>query len=549
MSKITVVLIFFLSFKTVGQPLPVIINPAASSFFTATNISICTDKSILLTGNSGGNLVFGGNSLFDSTAFIAKFDSVGNNDWLIPAGKHTSGGVPNIKPIAVLDQSDNIYVVGEYDDTCHIGNHILADTGFRNSFIACLAPTGAVIWAYKLADNRVKIYDLVCDLNGSLYLTGYLNGVLAFGGDTLISQGYDVVLLKIDTSGNYIWMRKAGGPPSMMNHSEAGYSVATDTAGNSYVAGYLRSINPVFGPFTLPISSTAANTGFIARFDVNGQCDWVKQCGGEALTVSNDPSGNIFVGGSTGGNLIYDNTSTSQCIPTGGTSGFIASIFPDGSLNWAHVISSNVSFITSVAADNSGGCYMVGTSRDTTRICGPQDTLVLYNSVYPQPNNCGFIIGLDSTGNPFMGDLLLNSNYSITMNHVNYNYCSLAFTGRFNSSSPLYYLTDSLIPVNNANGFAIVQDGCNTTTSLTENTPLGKHFEIYPNPVNDVLSIKAEWEGPLNVRLFDCTGRVVLSKFVYVHSKIEMSSIPSGLYIISIINQHGEIYYGRVVKN
>ncbi len=538
----------FFSLQICGQNNPVILQHNATSVSVINSIAIGSDKSVLISGNCDGGLTLGSNMLSTTSAYVTKYDSLGQNLWLLRAGKFLYTGSRDKIPKTIIDPNQDIYILGDFDDTCFVGNYVFADTGIDNSFLAKVTSSGNVAWAFKLASNSVRFNDMDIDIYGNLFLTGYLYGTLTFGSDTLVSQGYDVVILKLDSAGNYIWMRKAGGPPSNFNNSEGGNSISTDVFGNCYVAGFLRSINPVFGTITIPISSTAGFTGFIAKYDSSGLALWAKRCGYEANSVSSDPDGNIFVGGYTYSSLIYD-TLLITAGPGGNGRGFVTAIDPNGSLKWAQLLYSDFSTIEDVAADNEGNCYIVGSSRDTTKICGIQDTLVLYNSFYPQPNNCAYIFGLDSVGNPFMGNLLNNSNYSISMNDVHFSHCSLAFTGGFGSNMPVYYLIDSLLPFNSTNGFAIVQNGCNTLSSIHESNQIEKEVVFFPNPFHDQLYVSNKLKGVQEFKLYDSTGRLLLSKNISGATMLNTEYLPNGLYFYKVIGIYGDTKTGKLIKN
>lgn len=62
-------------------------------------------------------------------------------------------------------------------------------------------------------------------------------------------------------------------------------------------------------------------------------------------------------------------------------------------------------------------------------------------------------------------------------------------------------------------------------------------FEVYPNPVNDILTIQIETErsSDFNVNLFDVYGKLVMSRIVSGNTlEIEVSELPVGMYVLAI---------------
>jgi hypothetical protein len=64
-------------------------------------------------------------------------------------------------------------------------------------------------------------------------------------------------------------------------------------------------------------------------------------------------------------------------------------------------------------------------------------------------------------------------------------------------------------------------------------------FELYPNPVAEVLNIRLEEGAAIRTRLqvYDVTGKMMEERaFIGNHQKIDVSAYPSGLYVVTVIN-------------
>jgi hypothetical protein len=76
---------------------------------------------------------------------------------------------------------------------------------------------------------------------GNCYVTGHYSGTASFGGTSLTSSGSDdIFVAKLDTYGNWIWVKTAGG-----TEVDAGYGIAIDNDGNCYVTGYFQGTAPL----------------------------------------------------------------------------------------------------------------------------------------------------------------------------------------------------------------------------------------------------------------------------------------------------------------
>jgi len=106
---------------------------------------------------------------------------------------------------------------------------------------------GNWLWAIQAGgtDNDFG-YGIAVDANGNSYATGSFSESVTFGTTTLTSSGYeDIFVAKLDSSGNWLWAKQAGG-----TDYDDGNGIAVDDNGNSYVTGYYEG-SATFGATTL----------------------------------------------------------------------------------------------------------------------------------------------------------------------------------------------------------------------------------------------------------------------------------------------------------
>jgi hypothetical protein len=111
---------------------------------------------------------------------------------------------------------------------------------------------------------------MIIDRQGNnIYITGYFSATVDFDPGpltfNLTSAGSsDIFISKLDSGGNFLWAKKAGG-----NSFEESYSVAIDNFGRAYLAGYFSSDSMFFDNTALLKVDTTMNTTdiFIAKLD------------------------------------------------------------------------------------------------------------------------------------------------------------------------------------------------------------------------------------------------------------------------------------------
>ena len=188
------------------------------------------------------------------------------------------------------DSSGNIYVTGstsgELDGNTHFGD--------RDIFLVKYNSSGQKQWTKQLGtsywDSGTRV---TTDSSGNIYVTGLTSGGL--DGNTS-SGSLDIFLVKYNSSGSKQWTKQLG----TSSYVDYGRGVTTDSSGNIYVTGD-----------TLCGLDGNTNSGFedifIIKYNSSGSKQWTKQLGtskdDRGFGVTTDSSGNIYVSGSTSGEL------------------------------------------------------------------------------------------------------------------------------------------------------------------------------------------------------------------------------------------------------
>jgi hypothetical protein len=74
--------------------------------------------------------------------------------------------------------------------------------------------------------------------------------------------------------------------------------------------------------------------------------------------------------------------------------------------------------------------------------------------------------------------------------------------------------------------------------------------DVFPNPANNVVNLNLTgFTGKSDVSLFDVNGRVVLTRLVStVNSQLDVSALPSGIYMLRIKNAGKEVHMTKIIK-
>lgn len=225
-------------------------------------------------GNVYVNGIFSGNADLDPgpgtypfaaaggwDVFVSKLDASGDLVWT-----KAMGGLGDDTPYGIkLDGENNVYSIGYFSDTADFdpgpGVYHLTSAGGRDVFVGKLDPCGAFVWARSMGGSGDDAaYDIALDAAGSVYTTGYFQGIADFnpgpGAYELTSSGgIDGFVSKLDAAGNFVWVGKLGG-----TGDELGMGIAVDVVGTVYLAGEFAGTTDFDpGPGTYNLSSIAGD--------------------------------------------------------------------------------------------------------------------------------------------------------------------------------------------------------------------------------------------------------------------------------------------------
>lgn len=323
--------------------------------------AISTDSSgnSYVTGSYIGTADFGAYSLTSSgnqDVFVAKLDTAGNWLWVSSAG----GTSVDIGKGISLDSSGNSFVTGYFKTTAFFGTTELTCSGTEDIFIAKLDISGNWLWAKRsggTTDDEGR--GVSTDSSGNCYVTGYFRGSSNFGSLLSSMDGSkDVFIAKLDTSGNWLWARRAGG-----SDKDVGWGVSTNSDGISYITGEFM-YTAVYGDTSL--TSLGVEDAFIAGLDANGNWLWATRSGStgddRGTAISADSGGNCWVTGFYTGTVAFGSTSlTSQ----GDQDVFIARL--DSAGNWLGASGAggaDFDYGYAIAAGSGDSGYITGAYQD-----------------------------------------------------------------------------------------------------------------------------------------------------------------------------------------
>lgn len=303
--------------------------PAISPYYDGI-YGVVTDKigNIYITGqfysSAFGNEIY---SNGNSDAFIAKYSPGGTLLWAKNAGGSDADYGSNL----ALDDAGNVYVVGFFNGTSYWDGISKTSSSQGDMFIAKYDNNGNVKWV-RTGDVGANNYlsGIGIDKSGNAYVSFHFSGDAHFEGATVVSStgGTDMFFIKYDTSGNFKWIKTAGG-----TGDDGGNDTTVDSDGNILIAGYFSNV----AKFENKSLTAHGNVDiFSAKYSPDGNLIWVKQFGGtgsqSAWGVTSDEKSNCYLTGWFSGTGAFDNTTI---VSQGGTDAYVIKYDKNGNLLWA----------------------------------------------------------------------------------------------------------------------------------------------------------------------------------------------------------------------
>jgi hypothetical protein len=337
---------------------------------------------------------------YNSNGFLVKFGPTGEIVW----GTYLGGSSNDASQAIAVDSSGNSYVAGYSTSTDFPATSGTCAGASEDAFVATLNATGsALLNAVCLGGSGTDAATAIAlDSQLGVYVAGTTQST-----DLPTTQGAfqsslkgspDAFAAKL-TSGSLEYLTYLGG-----SDGNTPTSIAVDTGGNAYVAGYTSSVDfpTTAGAFDVSKTNAYYDTGFVAKVNPTATALlWSTFLGGssndEIYGVSVDTLGNVYVAGATSSSDFPTTPGALFSSQTGSyynTDVFVGQFSADGStLEYSGKIGNTGSDNgTAMARSGLGALYVTGSTNSPNY----PTTVGAYETAQPTLNNSvGFVTKVD----------------------------------------------------------------------------------------------------------------------------------------------------------
>lgn len=476
--------------------------------------------------------------------FVQKLDASGNFMW----AKSMGGTSYDYGFSIAVDGSGNVYTTGHFFGTADMDPgpaifNLGSITGI-SYFVQKLDASGNFLWAKSITgfSSDDEGPSIAVDDSCNVYTIGFFNGTVDFDpGAGTVNQttagGRDIFIQKLDSAGNFLWVRSIGG-----SSTDQGASIIPDHSGNLYITGSFEDtadFDPGTGTANL-ISAGNADV-FVEKLDASGNFIWAKSMGGTGpdygKSIVVDASGNTYVVGSYYYDSDFDPGAGTFILTAAGHDDiFVQKLDASGNFVWAKSIagpSYDVGF--SIALDGLGNVYTTGYFGETVDFDPGFGTFNITSAGYLN----FFVLSLDTSGNfvwaNSCGGVSGDVGYSIAADVSGNVYTTGTFEGTIDFDPGAGTTNLTSIGVSD-----IFVQKLSQTTGINE-TVNDINITAYPNPSTGSVSISfGQTLNNAELTLTDVLGHVVTQKS-YTTLQHTTFALPetSGLYFLSIKAKEG----------
>ena len=302
-------------------------NPLSMNYFGGTgddypsNIVIDNEGNVIISGYyDSPSLNFAGTTIGNSgseDAFIAKYDSLGNELWIKRI--YSTG---DDEPMALaVDEYGNIYYVQWALSLNVAGSLLTGNVPSTKSFLLKFDPNGNLLWnkvlqaGTGLTYGPDYVYNLKIDNSNNVIFTGTSSSqTLLLDSDTIWSDvavmpGYldnNTFLVKLDSSGTLLWKKYAENV-TVTNNSRP--TIACDIDDNIYLSFCYGLDTIILDNDTIITATQMQNKApILAKFSSNGDKEWYNFLGSHRWAIPRiiyiDNTFDIYISG------IFDGVAT-----------------------------------------------------------------------------------------------------------------------------------------------------------------------------------------------------------------------------------------------
>ena len=325
---------------------------------------------------------------------IAKFDADGHLLWYNLSSKDANGYGVTI----AIDAQDNIYTTGLFTGTFHFHgpDTIVGSYPTKRPFVAKFDSSGQNSWLQKIDSWSIMVSDIDVDDSGNVVLAGHFNQYFIHQGDTLSArEDWDGFWIKYDTDGVLLKMKRI-----YSTGYDIIWEVGTGKNGRFSYSGHFQGDTLYIDDFAPTINASPEEVNFFAHVNYEATEAWLYDfnggCGLRCYGVEMDTTNNTYLY-TLREEFSYNSSLNAFAGDDISKSNYLIKMDSTGNPHcFLKMINGQISDVEIL---ENGTIYLTGKF---------ENTLMLNDTSYTQPNNSIFIATFDLNCNTTWTSLISN---------------------------------------------------------------------------------------------------------------------------------------------
>ena len=210
----------------------------------------------------------------NENSYIVKYDANGTLLWAASPKASVTTNCENYAYTISTDKMNNVLVTGYFQDTAYFGGTTLAAAG-TDLFLVKYSSAGAVLWAKTaVLAGGASVYGLsvATDDSDNVYVSGNFTGTVTFGLTPSLTTGAESIFLtKYDSTGKAKWALNTTANPGQMLPTP----VVVDRSNNVYLGAQFTNASITFNHSTVTNTARdGASNAMLIKYTRNGVPIW-----------------------------------------------------------------------------------------------------------------------------------------------------------------------------------------------------------------------------------------------------------------------------------
>ncbi|NMH27756.1 T9SS type A sorting domain-containing protein [Flavobacterium silvaticum] len=487
--------------------------------------------------------------------YVQKLDGQGNFVW----AKRMGGADGNFWSHMALMPNGDIILAGTFNGTVdfdpgtgvfNLSSTLMLNPIYKSYDVAVvrLDSDGNFIWAKKVGGTQAdSVNSLVIDADENIIVAGMFAETADFdpgnGVQNLTATGsWDAFLLKLDTDGNFIWVKQFGGG----DDTRIAELKLSDN-GNLFILGSYHTgmdADPGTGVHSLPPGPAdqfgqIGGSAYVLQLDQAGDFVWADAFNNifiAATAMGLAPDGNLIVSGMFRGQVDLDPGAGESLFSSEGMTNSLALFKLDtsGNLMWAKATGPVGAFYPhKILSRQDGQFIMAGTFNTTVPLPGSDNIIITATAGDNYPEDV-FLARFDSEGNALWAETL-GGPYNDTIEDLKITDSGLFYLcGGFDTSADLDP-GDGEFQVTAAGWVDAYVERLGPQALGLEDMASSGSWKIYPNPSNGNVnfSFDSSYNGA-SATIYSMLGQRI-SGFE-INTLQHQLTLPSGTYLVKVEN-------------